>query len=843
MFLPYEYFDYGDWDLNGSCGNRDSGLCSVTEVAQQAAEGDRLSVAPPSKRTSRRRAYLVPTAVLAAGFFLSPSAHALKGDANGDGRVDIQDARLVADYLVGNTLFLPQPADADVNGDGRVSTGDALLILQFSKGLRTSFDFQAPQVLTVLPANGATKVLLAANVSVFFSEPVSMASLNGAVTLRDAASGLLIPGRIERAQDGVIATFFPNQPLDPLKTYRVDVSTAVKDEEDNRLQQPFSSTFQTQPLGVGILVSTNNLAAPINELAPQPIAFKALDSLGAPVKLAPVTFTVRMGSGFFEPSGQRQVTVLTRDDGIAQVSFRIGGEAIENNIELSAIGFSTVPQMRILAQSLTASNLRVYGGDSQSGSPGTMPPLPLVVQATDSGGNPVVGTQVSFGVLQGDGTFAGQPTQVVPTDSSGTAAASFTFGVTTGPIRVAASFPGMLGNAPVFSLLNILPRPSSPTVITGRVVDAVSLKPLRQVYVYLADNPTVWDWTTELGFFRLAAAPGAHVVEVDGFESGEIGGNRYPVVAIPVNAVEGQDNEIGMPILLPPLEAQSFIDVSDMQGGTLTLRSDPRWKLYVAPGQARFANGTGTGRLYVAAVEPEQIPMPPAGGKISRFFDTIQPLNVRFDPPAEVTFPNSDNLPPGTVTDIYTLSYSSGIFLRTGRGLVAEDGSEIRSLPGEGITQGGWHQSPPPEPPPDTTSQGDAPSCNSTILQCGKATNFSPPRWSLPGVPAIPGCGSPVLSCNQIRKDPLPDDEKIPDEFNKKRCFDTIDVAVICTLATPQALARIIRMCMYICPEGESLLDVWPWFDIDDVDDGSGNCKQVIEKVTKKIVEVECPKE
>lgn len=65
-------------------------------------------------------------------------------------------------------------------------------------------------------------------------------------------------------------------------------------------------------------------------------------------------------------------------------------------------------------------------------------------------------------------------------------------------------------------------------------------------------------------------------------------------------------------------------------------------------------------------------------------------------------------------------------------------------------------------------------------------------------------------------------------------------MVVICTLATHQALARIIRMCMYICPEGESLLDVWPWFSIDDVDDGTGNCKQFIEKVPRKIVEVEC---
>jgi hypothetical protein len=51
-------------------------------------------------------------------------AFATHGDANGDGRVDIEDARLVANFLVGNISTLPNPQDADVNRDGRISTAD-----------------------------------------------------------------------------------------------------------------------------------------------------------------------------------------------------------------------------------------------------------------------------------------------------------------------------------------------------------------------------------------------------------------------------------------------------------------------------------------------------------------------------------------------------------------------------------------------------------------------------------------------------------------------------------------------------------------------------------------------
>lgn len=662
--------------------------------------GGRLSVAPPSTRAPWRRAVQVLTAVVAALALHSPSAHALKGDANGDGRVDIQDARLVADYLVGNVLFLPQPADADVNGDGRVSTGDALLILQFSKGLRTSFDFQAPIALTVLPANGAAGVLLTANISVFFSEPVSIASLNGGLTVKDAGTGAPVPGRIERAQDGVIATFFPDQPLSPFTTYRVDVSTGVKDEEDNALRQSFSSTFQTQALGTLVLISTNNTMAPINTLLAQPIMVKALSSGGSPVPQAPVVFSAQMGNGSFQPSGLRQLTVLTDNEGLVHASYKTGTQAILNSINISAVGFTTVPVFSVQTLPTPAVNLRLYTGDHQNGAPGLSPTFPLIVQATNAGGDAVSGTTVTFRVPQGQGSFGGQPTLDAITGSSGTAAAVFTFGSATGTVIVQASFVGMVGQGPQFTLFNLSPNPSSGTTIVGRVVDAQTLEPLSHVYVYLADAPSNWDWSDNTGHFQLTTTPGAHVVEVDGFESSPIGGNIYPVVAIPVNAVEGQVNDIGMPALLPRLDPQSYIDVSATQGGTLTLRSNPLWTLYIAPGSAHFANGSTTGRIYVADVPADKIPMPVAGGKISRFFDTIQPLNVRFDPPAPVAFPNSDNLPPGTVTEIFTLSYTSGTFTQTGRGKVSENGLVINSLPGEGITAGGWHNSPDPIPSP-----------------------------------------------------------------------------------------------------------------------------------------------
>jgi hypothetical protein len=64
----------------------------------------------------------------------------LKGDVNGDGKVDITDALFIAQYTVGlRTLTPTQLAAGDVNCDGKVDITDALFIAQYTVGLRTGF--------------------------------------------------------------------------------------------------------------------------------------------------------------------------------------------------------------------------------------------------------------------------------------------------------------------------------------------------------------------------------------------------------------------------------------------------------------------------------------------------------------------------------------------------------------------------------------------------------------------------------------------------------------------------------------------------------------------------------
>lgn len=704
---------------------------------------------------------------------LPQALYASHGDANGDGRVDIEDARLIANFLVGNVPSIPFAQDADVNRDGRISTADALLILQFAKGLRTGFDFQAPQVLAVVPANGATNVLLTANVSVFFSEPISSTSLQGTLILTDTVTGQPVAGRIECSQDGVIETFFPDQPLEPNRLYRVNISTGVRDLEGNPLKQAFTSTFQTQAVGTLVLVSTNNPSAPINTSLAQPITVKALSSMGSPVRQALVVFTARMGAGTFQPSGLRQVTVPSDENGIAQAPFQLGGQAVEHTVEISATGFTPTLLFQARALSTQARNLRIFAGNNQNCPTGATALLPLQVKATDEGGNAVQGTTVTFKIMQGDGSFAGFASSQNVTNSSGVASAVFTHGRTPGGAMVDAFFDGMVGQPPAFTLLGLEPRPSSPTAIVGTVIDHDS-RLLPGIKVFLLSNPQIKTNTNAGGAFRLEPVPpGLQTFIIDAANSPPIDGVTFTDLAFELNVIQGQDNTIQMPAILGPIDPLSSVDVSEVQGGTLTLRANPLWKLFLKPGQAVFPDGSRRGRIHVALIPSDKIPMLPPEGKVARFFVAIEPPLVKFSPPADVQFPNSDNLPPGTVTEIFSFDHNLGLFVPVGRGQVSEDGSVIRSLPGEGMIHGGWHQTPDPEPPPTTSAGGNADGCNSHVTTCGMSAPIDPltGNFILSNIPI--NCGQrsirPLFTCDVLREAIPPDLARTGDKDGGKK--------------------------------------------------------------------------
>ncbi len=85
------------------------------------------------------------------------------------------------------------------------------------------------------------------------------------------------------------------------------------------------------------------------------------------------------------------------------------------------------------------------------------------------------------------------------------------------------------------------------------------------------------------------------------------------------------------------------------------------------------------------------MPMQPGFGQQPRFLITIQPPGAIFNPPAPISMPNVDGLPPHAVTEMYSFDHDINAFVAIGTGTVSADGLAIVSNPGVGVLKAGWH--------------------------------------------------------------------------------------------------------------------------------------------------------
>lgn len=684
---------------------------------------------------------------------IAKAGFALTGDCNGDGVVDKRDSDMIANYLVGN-LQNPPLMSCDLNSDGVVNVKDALIVLQFVSGLRPDLGGNPPQIIGVVPADNAVDVALSTPIHLFFSksmDPSSVTSSN--VRLLDSSSQQSIPVTPTFSQSNLILTLVPVAPLTASTTYQVIISTGLRDSTGMLTAAPFTSRFATAALGSLVILSGDAQSALIDSVLPNDLSVQAQDTRGLGVGGIPVKFKIVLGDGQFEPSRLREMTIATDSSGKAAVSLHVGGQATQQQVQVSAPGFSNSLVFTAGALASPAVSLRITMGTNQNCAVGSAVGVPLKVRAMDAGGNAVLGTTVTYRVTQGNGLFdGGLVTAVKVTDSVGAAETGFTCH-SSGTVVVRADFPNLQGQAPQFSFQGLVPIPSTSTAVVGTVINH-SLRPIEGIKVYLISDPSVNATTDAQGFFRLMPVPvGLQSIKIDAMHSTAADGKLYADLGYEVTVVQGQDNTFQMPALLPELDPASTLNVTGSQGGTLVLQADPRWQLMVNPGQAIFPNGTTTGKLWVTAVPADKIPMPPADGKYSSVFVAVEPPNVKFNPPAQVTFPNVDNNPPGAVLDIVSFDHNVGMFLAIGKGKVSDDGQTITSLPGSGLVHGGWHYTAPPVPGPSTNVIGTIQGCHSSIAFFGNSFPVDPNTGifsGFTGVPQLPPFRLPGFGQNEI---------------------------------------------------------------------------------------------
>ena len=152
-----------------------------------------------------------------------------------------------------------------------------------------------------------------------------------------------------------------------------------------------------------------------------------------------------------------------------------------------------------------------------------------------------------------------------------------------------------------------------------------------------------------------------------------------------------------------------------------------------------FTALTETGGQFTGEISISEVPAELAPASMPEFVDpglliTIQPSGLEFATPLAITFPNVDDLPPGSEVDLWSVDPSIGAFEIVGTGRVTADGQFIETISG-GFPRASWGF-PAPQPPKNPEPEGDpdypGQDCKITgswtCLNDGKMTN----KFSLP---------------------------------------------------------------------------------------------------------------
>ncbi len=468
-------------------------------------------------------------------------------------------------------------------------------------------------------------------------------------------------------------------------------------------------------------VSGNNQTAIIGTTLPAPLVVALTDENGNPVSNKPVIFKVTQDDGMVSTGGNfaASAIVMTNAQGMAQAQWKLGmrAGAGADAVEAYSVGFAGTAIFAATGTLGPAGKIVIDTGNGQLGEVNKPLPKPLIAVVVDKGNNRLGGVPVTFSVKEGGGSFNGQSSFTVNTDSDGRAAGTLTLGFQEGNANnlVEANFPANESFPASFTASGRAPGDATKTTISGVVLDnsnvpipGVTIRAvLTQVFnanVAIVQSVAAVQ-TDEQGQFSIQQAPvGIVKLLVDGSTAQRPG--TFPTLDYDLVTVAGINNKLGMPIFLLPLNpANQLCVTATTGGGTLTIPEAPGFSLTFGPGQVTFPGGSKTGCVSVTVVHADKVPMSPGFGQQPRFIVTIQPAGALFNPPARITLPNVDGLAPRAVTEMYSFDHDIGSFVAIGTGTVSDDGQIISSNPGIGVLKAGWHC-------------GGDPAANGTVADC-----------------------------------------------------------------------------------------------------------------------------
>ena len=138
----------------------------------------------------------------------------------------------------------------------------------FSTGV--AVDETPPEVIRVNPADGAGAVGTNTVVEVQFSEQMDVSSINE-ISFRVLNGGVEIPGKITISSGNRKVIFTPDELLEPMTEYTINISSTVRDVAGNEMGVPFTSRFTTgegvdnfQPMVVSVSPENGANGVPVD---------------------------------------------------------------------------------------------------------------------------------------------------------------------------------------------------------------------------------------------------------------------------------------------------------------------------------------------------------------------------------------------------------------------------------------------------------------------------------------------------------------------------------------------------------------------------------------------------
>jgi large repetitive protein len=484
------------------------------------------------------------------------------------------------------------------------------------------------------------------------------------------------------------------------------------------------------------LLGGNRQTAPINTELAKPLQVVALNAQGEPLANLPISFDVLRGSGSISTAqgvptilngltAARNLSITTDQFGRAQVWHTVGKQTGPGANVVKASNPALGEEVTFTASTQRGAVAKINAdlGTNQIAETNAQPLELLSLVVRDASDNVLPNVQVVFTIEEGDASFPdttgvqasanpnGQDTSkpaqriILSTDKNGLVALRPQIGNTAGLVRIKAqalkletgnvnTAADLTGNASF--LIQAKAAADGPASFTGQIFDDKS-KPLAGIKVSIGRTALV-STTDEQGKFELANIPPGRIdLFIDGRTynpTQDAARAQYPSLHFEAYAVKGTANQLAHPIYLPPLATST--DSAKVVGGSqdtiLTIPGLAGFQMKIKANSVTFPDGSKTGLLIVSPVTADKLPMaPPAGGATFGVPAwTIQPAGTRFDPPIEVTLPNTRAYPAGDNIPIVQWDHDLAQYVPMGRATVSEDGAVLITDSGSGLTKAGW---------------------------------------------------------------------------------------------------------------------------------------------------------